>query len=150
MGTAIDARATGNETASQATHTPARANGDARSPPTMSEGGTPLPPSTRPAISTRPAYSSQAERQVAPTSPGVPKSHVDQTLTVPFNDPAAAETAFSAHGGQIACMILEPVPGNMGLVTPAPGYLEELRRLTVAWMRRSISECLARLASMWS
>jgi len=66
----------------------------------------------------------------APTSPGVPKSHVDQTLTVPFNDPAAAEAAFSALGEQIACMILEPVPGNMGLVTPAPGYLEELRRLT--------------------
>lgn len=66
----------------------------------------------------------------APTSPGVPKSHVEQTLTVPFNDANAVEAAFAAHGGKIACMILEPVPGNMGLVTPAPGYLEELRRLT--------------------
>jgi len=66
----------------------------------------------------------------APTSPGVPKSHVEQTLTVPFNDANAAEAAFAARGKDIACMILEPVPGNMGLITPVPGYLEELRRLT--------------------
>ncbi len=66
----------------------------------------------------------------SPTSPGIPKSHIEQTLTVPYNDAKAVEAAFAAHGGKIACMILEPVPGNMGLVTPAPGYLEELRRLT--------------------
>lgn len=66
----------------------------------------------------------------APTSPGIPKSQVESTLTVPFNDAAAVEKAFEARGKDIACMILEPVPGNMGLVTPVPGYLEELRRLT--------------------
>jgi glutamate-1-semialdehyde 2,1-aminomutase len=66
----------------------------------------------------------------APTSPGIPKSHAQTTLTVPYNDPDAMEAAFTARGREIACLILEPVPGNMGLVTPAPGYLEEVRRLT--------------------
>ncbi len=66
----------------------------------------------------------------APTSPGVPKSHVEQTLTVPYNDVDAVEKALETRGAEIACVILEPVPGNMGLVTPAHGYLEALRRLT--------------------
>ncbi|MCH8203735.1 MAG: glutamate-1-semialdehyde 2,1-aminomutase [Candidatus Hydrogenedentes bacterium] len=65
-----------------------------------------------------------------PTSPGIPKSHVESTLTVPFNDPDAAEEAFEKRGEEIACLILEPVAGNMGCIPPNAHYLEELRRLT--------------------
>ncbi len=65
-----------------------------------------------------------------PTSPGIPKAHAECTLTIPFNDPEAAEAAFEARGDEIACLILEPVAGNMGCIPPADYYLEELRRLT--------------------
>ena len=65
-----------------------------------------------------------------PTSPGIPEAHAKSTLTIPFNDRDAAERVFTERGNEIACLILEPVAGNMGLVAPAHGYLEELRRLT--------------------
>lgn len=65
-----------------------------------------------------------------PTSPGIPKSYVESTLTIPFNDVEAAEAAFEARGEEIACLILEPVAGNMGCIPPVDYYLEELRRLT--------------------
>ncbi len=65
-----------------------------------------------------------------PTSPGIPESHAKCTLTIPFNDRDAAEQVFAGRGKEIACLILEPVAGNMGLVVPESGYLEELRRLT--------------------
>ncbi len=65
-----------------------------------------------------------------PTSPGIPKTHAESTLTIPFNDPAAAAEALDKRGDEIACLILEPVAGNMGCIPPDPGYLEELRRLT--------------------
>ncbi len=65
-----------------------------------------------------------------PTSPGVPKAYAECTLTVPFNDLEAVRAAFAAHGPNIACMILEPVAGNMGVIPPEPGYLEGLRALT--------------------
>ncbi len=65
-----------------------------------------------------------------PTTPGVPASYADNTLTMPYNDLEAARTIFEQHGEQIACLIIEPVPGNMGVVLPEPGYLEGLRALT--------------------
>ena len=65
-----------------------------------------------------------------PGSPGVPKEVAALTITVPFNNPAALETALAAHGDELACVIVEPVPGNMGVVPPNPGFLEALRDLT--------------------
>lgn len=65
-----------------------------------------------------------------PTSPGIPKAHTDCTLTIPFNDTDAVEEALTERGDEIACLILEPVAGNMGCIPPNDGYLEELRRLT--------------------
>jgi glutamate-1-semialdehyde 2,1-aminomutase len=65
-----------------------------------------------------------------PTSPGIPASFAACTLTLPYNDLAAAEALFAEHGDQIACFVIEPLPGNMGVVMPAPGYLEGLRAIT--------------------
>ncbi len=66
----------------------------------------------------------------APTSPGVPAAYGQCTLTVPYNDLDAVRTVFEAHGANIACLIIEPVAGNMGVILPNPGYLEGLRALT--------------------
>src|SRR4030095_7566423 len=52
------------------------------------------------------------------------------TLTVPFNDLAAVRQALEAHPRQVACVILEPAVGNMGLVPPEEGFLEGLRQVT--------------------
>lgn len=65
-----------------------------------------------------------------PTSPGVPAAYASCTLTMPYNDLEAARTIFNECGDKIACLIIEPVPGNMGVVLPEPGYLEGLRSLT--------------------
>jgi glutamate-1-semialdehyde 2,1-aminomutase len=65
-----------------------------------------------------------------PTSPGIPEAYAQCTLTMPFNDLAAARTIFETHGANIACIILEPVAGNMGVIPPEPGYLEGLREIT--------------------
>jgi glutamate-1-semialdehyde 2,1-aminomutase len=65
-----------------------------------------------------------------PDSPGVPAAIASCTAVVPYNDLAALERLFAARGGEIACVILEPVAGNMGLVPPDPGYLEGVRALT--------------------
>jgi glutamate-1-semialdehyde 2,1-aminomutase len=64
-----------------------------------------------------------------PSSPGVPASVAGQTVPVAYNDLSAAEAAFKQHSGQIACFLVEPVAGNMGVVPPAEGYLQGLRRL---------------------
>lgn len=64
-----------------------------------------------------------------PGTPGVPASQVEQTLTLPFNDLDAVKLAFEKYPDQIAVVALEPVAGNMGLVTPKPGFLEGLREL---------------------
>jgi glutamate-1-semialdehyde 2,1-aminomutase len=63
-------------------------------------------------------------------SAGVPQEIAHWTLPLPFNDLAAVEEAFAKHRDEIACVIVEPVVGNMGCVPPAPGYLEGLRRIT--------------------
>ena len=64
-----------------------------------------------------------------PDSAGVPAALADLTITVPFNDIDAVRRAFAANPGEIAGLILEPVPANAGLYLPEPGFLEELRAL---------------------
>lgn len=66
----------------------------------------------------------------APNSPGVTPGAVQDTLLCPFNDIQAIKDLIQQHPGQIAAVLLEPVAGNMGLVPPRPGYLEELREIT--------------------
>jgi glutamate-1-semialdehyde 2,1-aminomutase len=65
-----------------------------------------------------------------PGSAGVPEEIAHWTLALPFNDLEAVREAFAQHPSEIACVIIEPVVGNMGVVAPAPGYLEGLRRIT--------------------
>ncbi len=65
-----------------------------------------------------------------PGSPGVPRELAELTITVPFNDMDALALAVRKHGKDMACVIVEPVAGNMGLVPPARGYLESMRELT--------------------
>ncbi len=64
-----------------------------------------------------------------PGSAGVPAAAVSETLIAPFNDLAAVEAQFAAWPGQIAAVIVEPVPANMGVVPPAEGYLRGLREI---------------------
>lgn len=66
----------------------------------------------------------------APNSPGVTPGAVQDTLLCPFNDIDAIKALFQQNPDQIAAVLLEPVAGNMGLVPPRPGYLEQLRELT--------------------
>lgn len=65
-----------------------------------------------------------------PDSPGVPKSVASNTITVPFNDLESVKLAFDNYGDQIAAIIMEPVCGNMGVVPPEPGFLQEIRKMT--------------------
>ncbi|WP_100405015.1 glutamate-1-semialdehyde 2,1-aminomutase [Bacillus solitudinis] len=65
-----------------------------------------------------------------PDSPGVPESVAQNTLTVPYNDIDSVRYVFEKFGDDIAGVIVEPVAGNMGVVTPKAGFLEELRRIT--------------------
>jgi glutamate-1-semialdehyde 2,1-aminomutase len=65
-----------------------------------------------------------------PDSPGVPKSLAELTTVLPFNNPEALKSEFERRDSDIACVIVEPVVGNMGCVPPAAGYLELLRDLT--------------------
>ncbi len=64
-----------------------------------------------------------------PSSPGVPHAATQDTVIVPFNDLGATVAAFAEHGDQIACVLVEPVAGNMGCIPPADGYLAGLRDL---------------------
>jgi len=65
-----------------------------------------------------------------PGSAGVPEEFTQFTLALPYNDTDALEEAFNKFKGQIACVIIEPVVGNMGCVPPARGYLEAVRAVT--------------------
>ncbi|MFA5353389.1 MAG: glutamate-1-semialdehyde 2,1-aminomutase [Thermodesulfovibrionales bacterium] len=65
-----------------------------------------------------------------PDSPGVPKSYAKNTITVPYNDAKAFKAVLAKEGKNIACVIVEPVVGNIGCVLPKPGFLETLRKET--------------------
>jgi glutamate-1-semialdehyde 2,1-aminomutase len=64
------------------------------------------------------------------SSPGVPESFAALTLNAPYNDLGAVERSFDEHRGQIACVIVEPIAANMGVVLPEAGFLAGLRELT--------------------
>jgi len=67
-----------------------------------------------------------------PGSPGVPRALAELTIPLPFNDAEQVRSAMARHGEEIACIIVEPVAGNMGVVPPRPGFLETLREVTRA------------------
>jgi len=64
-----------------------------------------------------------------PHSPGVPSACADLTLTLPFNDLDAVQACFEHQGDEVACLIVEPVAGNMNCIPPLDGYLQGLRAL---------------------
>ncbi|MDF0665165.1 MAG: glutamate-1-semialdehyde 2,1-aminomutase [Nitrospira sp.] len=65
-----------------------------------------------------------------PDSPGVPDDFAKHTLTAPYNDIRTVQQLIKANRGQLACIIVEPIAGNMGVVPPAPDFLAALRQLT--------------------
>ena len=65
-----------------------------------------------------------------PNCPGIPEALARMTLTLPFNDSDAVIRTFAEHQRKIACIIVEPVAGNMGCIPPVPGFLETLRSVT--------------------
>ena len=65
-----------------------------------------------------------------PGSPGIPRRLAELTLSLPYNDSAAVREAIRRFGRDLACVIVEPVAGNMGVVPPRPGFLEALREMT--------------------
>ena len=67
-----------------------------------------------------------------PGSPGVPEAVAQATISLPFNDVEALEKVMAEKGDKVACIIVEPVAGNMGLVVPENGFLKSLRELTEA------------------
>jgi glutamate-1-semialdehyde 2,1-aminomutase len=67
-----------------------------------------------------------------PTSPGVPADFAKHTLTATYNDLTEVKALIAANKGEIACIILEPIAGNMGCVAPRPGFLEGLRKICTA------------------
>ena len=67
-----------------------------------------------------------------PDSAGVPAAFTQHTIVLPYNDAESVKAAFAANPGQIAGIILEPVPANAGLYLPRPGYLEALGEITAA------------------
>ena len=64
-----------------------------------------------------------------PDSAGVPASYAAETLVAPYNDVAAVDALFERYAGEVACIIVEPVAANMGVVPPAAGFLEHLREV---------------------
>ncbi len=67
-----------------------------------------------------------------PSSPGVPAGLAEHTITLAYNDAVAVREAFSEFGDEVACVIVEPIAGNMNMVPPVPGFLETLREQCTA------------------
>lgn len=67
------------------------------------------------------------------SSKGIPESVIKDTLVVPYNDSKAVNDIFEKYGKEIACVIVEPIAGNMGLVMPQDGFLENLRSITTKY-----------------
>ena len=67
-----------------------------------------------------------------PASAGIPPSRLTETVVSPYNDAAALERILDRHAGQVAAIIIEPVQFNIGVVPPAPGYLQRVRELATA------------------
>jgi len=65
-----------------------------------------------------------------PTSAGLPSGLVEKTVVAPYNDLSAVRAIFARGGKEIACVIVEPVAGNMGVIPPKSGFLEGLREIT--------------------
>lgn len=65
----------------------------------------------------------------APSSPGIPVGSTNDTLVATYNDLDSVEALFKAHGDAIACIILEPIAGNMNMLLPEPGFLSGLREI---------------------
>ncbi|MEW6328088.1 MAG: glutamate-1-semialdehyde 2,1-aminomutase [Thermodesulfobacteriota bacterium] len=65
-----------------------------------------------------------------PGSPGVPEEIASHTISIPYNDADALAKVLEKEGRHVACFIIEPVPGNMGVVLPRAGYLKSIRELT--------------------
>ncbi|MCC3381541.1 glutamate-1-semialdehyde 2,1-aminomutase [Paenibacillus farraposensis] len=68
-----------------------------------------------------------------PDSPGVPDNVTMNTITIPYNSLESIQLAFERYGEQIAAVMVEPVAGNMGVVPPLPGFLQELREITAKY-----------------
>src|SRR6185369_2299490 len=68
-----------------------------------------------------------------PDSAGVPADFARNTIVVSYNDEEGLKTVFEQEGSNIACVIVEPVAGNIGCVAPRQGYLESVRALTAAY-----------------
>lgn len=66
----------------------------------------------------------------APSSPGIPESLAKNTLIIPFNDRDALKEIYKSYGDQIACTIVEPIAGNMNMIKPIPGFLEDLQDIS--------------------
>jgi len=66
-------------------------------------------------------------------SAGVPEDFARLTLTIPFNNAEAARRTIVANADQVACLILEPIAGNMGVIPPQDGYLEQLKEITAEY-----------------
>jgi len=64
-----------------------------------------------------------------PASAGIPRSRLAETIIAPFNEPEILDAILTANAGEVACIIVEPVQFNIGVVPPEPGYLEALREL---------------------
>ncbi|MEO5918966.1 MAG: aminotransferase class III-fold pyridoxal phosphate-dependent enzyme, partial [Candidatus Limnocylindrales bacterium] len=67
-----------------------------------------------------------------PGSAGIPDATAAQTIVLPYNDPTSVTMAFATHPGEIAAVVVEPVAANVGVIAPAPGFLEHLRETTRA------------------
>ncbi len=75
-----------------------------------------------------------------PGTPGVPEAATAATIVLPYNDVSAVEAAFVEYGDQIACLITEAAPGNMGVVPPAPGFNEFLAQICTRYGALFISD----------